>query len=863
VNDAGDASRSRLANAKFVPPPVPRCYVARPRLHEALERGAGVPATIVVGPPGSGKTVAVASWLATRSDDAAMWMSCDGRDTDPATFWRDMTEGFRRLWPDHWLEVRDLLDEDRPSLGDVAVATANELDELGEPVTIVLDDFHVAKEANPSVAVALEALPPPVRFLFVSRADPELPLHRMRVQHELLELRDQDLRLSSDETAALAAALGLVLDREASRLLYERTHGWMAAVHLAAISLRDRTDAQAFLQEFSGENRLMAEFLLGEVLNRQPLHIQRFLEDSSVLEDLDFAACRAVTGVAESAELIRDLSAENTLIMSRGDGYSYYYHQLFRDLLQYRLRTNSPERYAVLHEVAAKWYTADGEFDRAVGHLTAAGNSQAAYALLRDRAYDMFLHGGPSAFDRVISVVDLQGAVDDPGRAVDVAVSLAVAGATDAAERWIARVDQSAGALSMRDVARLACVRGVVALLRGDASASEAALLEAFATGVQDPVVAGTVQLAMFARLWLDDPAGARLLHDSAVKRADLELVVEEVTLKAPLAWTASVEGRLREAEQVALEALDRAKHYDVLEHPMTFGALIARGLVLYEWDRFLESEQVIEEAIRLSEGIRPPWVLLGRVALARLYIAERRFVEAVSALEYARAALPASTSSPLCDLVTACEVRLALTTDDTTRAEALVPTMRPSQRRERVEAAVALARGHADAALSRLESLRPATLRQRLDTAVLRTRALHALGHAEASVALGETISLARDEGFVIALVDGLPELGSRVSYHMRSGPIGAFEQSVLDRLDRPRVAPIGVGNADLVVPLTDREQTILRYLSSRLTLKEIASECYVSPNTVKTQSQAIYRKLGVSTRNEAIIEGRRLRLI
>ena len=426
MNDAGGASRSRLANAKFVPPPVPRCYVARPRLHEALDRGAGVPATIVVGPPGSGKTVAVASWLATRSDDPAMWMSCDGRDTDPATFWRDMTEGFRRLWPDHWLEVRDLLDEDRPSLGDVAVATANELDELGEPVTVVLDDFHVAKEANPSVAVALEALPPPVRFLFVSRADPELPLHRMRVQHELLELRDQDLRLSSDETAALAAALGLALDREASRLLYERTHGWMAAVHLAAISLRDRTDAQAFLQEFSGENRLMAEFLLGEVLNRQPPHIQRFLEDSSVLEDLDFAACRAVTGVAESADLIRDLSAENTLIMSRGDGYSYYYHQLFRDLLQYRLRTNSPERYAVLHEVAAKWYTAAGEFDRAVGHLTAAGNSQAAYALLRDHAYDMFLHGGPSAFDRVISVVDLQGAVDDPGRAVDVAVSLVV-----------------------------------------------------------------------------------------------------------------------------------------------------------------------------------------------------------------------------------------------------------------------------------------------------------------------------------------------------------------------------------------------------------------------------------------------------
>ena len=156
-----------------------------------------------------------------------MWMSCDERDTDAPTFWRGVTEGLNRRWPDRWMDVRDLLDEDRPSLGDVAVATVNELDRLGEPVTIVLDDFQVATDASPSVAVLVEALPPPVRVVLVSRADPPLPLHRMRVRQQLLEVRDDDLRLSAEETDALAAALGLALDPDISSCCTSApTVGW-------------------------------------------------------------------------------------------------------------------------------------------------------------------------------------------------------------------------------------------------------------------------------------------------------------------------------------------------------------------------------------------------------------------------------------------------------------------------------------------------------------------------------------------------------------------------------------------------------------------------------------------------------------
>ncbi len=855
--------REPLASTKFLAPPVPRCYVPRPRLHEALNRGAGVPLTTVVGPPGCGKTVAVASWLTRRPQGQTMWMSCDERDSQPVTFWRSLTEGLQRLWPDSWLDVRDLLDEDRPSLRDVAVAAANELDALGEPVTIVIDDFHVAREANASVALAIEALPRSTRLVLVSRADPALPLHRMRVQHELLELREQDLRLSPGETTALADALGLELDGEACRLLHERTDGWMAAVHLAAISLRGRDDAHEFLQMFSGESRLMAEFLLGEVLSRQPPHLRRFLEDSSVLDELDGPACRAVTGVAESADLLRDLSVENMLVAPRGDGLSYRYHQLFRDLLQYRLRANSPERFTALHKIAAEWYEARGEYDRAAAHLTTTGDDHAAYALLRDHAVDVLVTGGPAALDRLVSVLDLKRAVDEPGRAIDVAVALAVAGALDEATRWIKRVEQAGTELSTTEASRLAGARAVVAILQGDPEACETALRDVSTTSARDPIVDAIPTVALHARLWLDDPSGARAVYEAAAERGHATLEIAEVMLPAALAWAMCVEGSLREAEVLSDDTLARAERYGELNHPMTFGALWARGRVLYERGRFDEAESAFERAITISERTRPPFALLGAGALARLWIAEGRYIEAAVALEHARSCLPAGSTSPLLDLVTACEAQLALATGDVDRADALARTLHPSGRRSHLEATIALARGNPTGALAALEAPRPATLRRRLDTSVLRARALHTLGGADADAALEESLALARPEGFVVALTDDMPDLGPRVSFHLRSRPIGAFERAVLDRLDHPRSSAGPNASPDLVEQLSAREHTVLRYLDSRLTLNEIASECYISTNTVKTHTKAVYRKLGVSSRRDAITEGRRLQLL
>ena len=214
AGQAGGAGiRQLVATTKFTAPPIPAVYVDRPHLRALLDRSTDVPLTAVVGSPGSGKSVALVAWLAGRTAGRHVWMSCDERDANTAQFWRSLTTALRRDDPDRWMEVVDLVDEPEPDLGDVAVAVVNDPDALGEPITIVIDDFHLAPAAAPSLGQVVESLPPLAHIVVASRTDPLLPLHRMRVRHQLLELREGDLRFSLEETEALFRRDGLVVRR--------------------------------------------------------------------------------------------------------------------------------------------------------------------------------------------------------------------------------------------------------------------------------------------------------------------------------------------------------------------------------------------------------------------------------------------------------------------------------------------------------------------------------------------------------------------------------------------------------------------------------------------------------------------------
>ena len=264
-----------------------------------------IPLTVVVGAPGAGKSVVLVSWLRDRPELASIWLSCDERDADPATFWSALTNALVRRWPDRWLDATDLLSEAEPALGDVAIALVNDLAALGEPVVIVIDDFQFASAAAPSLTAFIERLPSNCRVVIGSRTEPQLALYRLRAHGQLLEVRDAELRFTQAEVAAVMLEFGIELNEAEVELLTARTEGWAAGVQMAAVSLRDESVPDLFLTEFAKTPRSITDFLGSEVLERQPAEILDFLLATSVLEHLDADSCMAVTERRDAGDVAR------------------------------------------------------------------------------------------------------------------------------------------------------------------------------------------------------------------------------------------------------------------------------------------------------------------------------------------------------------------------------------------------------------------------------------------------------------------------------------------------------------------------------------------------------------------------------
>jgi LuxR family maltose regulon positive regulatory protein len=790
-------------------------------------------------------------------------MSCDERDQDPELFWFGLVSALHQATADGWHDVRDLLDEDEPELDDVAVATVNELHALESPITIVVDDFQFAHAAGPTFSRIVEALPARVRVVVGSRGDPPLPLHRMRARGQVLELRDDQLRLTPDETREIVTLLGHELGDDSLLVLHERTEGWVAGVHLAAMSLGSADEPRDALRSFSGENRLITEFLAGEVIDRLPEDRQRFLRETSILEELSGPVCQAVTGVADSREILVGLAADNALIVPVGDIDTFRYHRLFRDVLRAQLRASDPEVEAVLHKAAARFYDENGEPLKAAVHFTAAGDKSGVFDLLREHALDIHYREGTAALHEFVELLDLTRAVVDPREAVDIATALTLAGAVTEAFQWLTFAASHGDELHEPHRSRMWAIRAHAFLLGGDPIASADAYSRIdWVDGDPDPIMSAAPTILTRALAYQSDFAGAHAAHPRAMLAAARTPQVA-VTENSGMAWTYCVEGRLREAASLALLALQHAESLDGMNHPMVSDALRTLGRLHLERGNFGDAESYLERAIRLSEGIRPVFSVLSYLSLARLYRVQGRMRDAESAVSFARAQVDEGLTGPIADFMNASEAHLTLEAGDPDHAEELAARMGESEQRLRVHTAIALARGDATRARDFLAGSRPATLRQAVDAAVLRARIEHACGGREVNDAVGVVYDLAHEEGFVLALTSDMPELASDVSRLMRGRPAGRFEDAVLELVDGPVMLRESASAGSSVEHLSEREQTVLRYLASRLTAGEIANELFISHNTLKTHVRSVYRKLGVSSRRDALDEAHRRELI
>jgi LuxR family transcriptional regulator, maltose regulon positive regulatory protein len=337
---------------------------------ERLADGMGSRLVLVCTPAGFGKTTLLADWARSGRQPVA-WLSLDDGDNDPARFWRHATAALDEVRPGIADRVRPLLGPPSPgSFDGLVTALINELAGAAERAVLVVDDYHLiqAPPVHQSVEFLLEHLPDPLRLVVASRADPPLPLARWRARGQLTELREADLRFTQEEAAALLhAAVGAELPATAVSALEDRTEGWAAGLHLAAISLQGHRDPTGFVRGFSGSHRYVLDYLAEEVLDHQAEQLRSFLLESSVLERLSGGLCDATTGRTDSQQLLEEIERINLFLVPLDE-----------------------ERVTELHRAAAAWYEQHQLADEAVGHARAAGDS-AWVARLIERNYEELL----------------------------------------------------------------------------------------------------------------------------------------------------------------------------------------------------------------------------------------------------------------------------------------------------------------------------------------------------------------------------------------------------------------------------------------------------------------------------------------
>jgi LuxR family maltose regulon positive regulatory protein len=844
-----------LAATKFSVPALPGRYVPRQRLHAAVDAAAELPLTVVVGVPGAGKSVLLESWLRDRPGLRSIWLSCDARDADPAAFWLALSASLTRAWPDRWLDVVDLLAEKEPDLDDVAIAVVNDLADLGERVVLVIDDFQFAEAAAPSLGTLIGRLPAGCRVVVASRTEPQLGLHRLRAYGQLLEVRDPELRLTRAEVAAVIREFEVELNQTETGILATRTEGWMAGVQMAAVSLRDRSDPGRFLADLAKTPRAITDFLGTEVLDRQPAEIRDFLLATSILDVLDADSCAAVTERSDADALLGRLEERNLFLIELGQGV-YRYHHMFARLLRHRLHAEDPDREHALHRRAAAFFAGTGDPENAIGHFLAAGQDAEAFGVFRSTVVGAFYQGDGGTPRRLVARIEACTAIE-PARLPDLALALAASGPAGEAKPWIVRASKHAADLSDAQRARLAVAQAMLALQYGEAVDIERAFSgyrrpEDFPDQEIADVVPGILARG---RLWLGDLKGARELCEQA------EGPLADVSVTSELAWIACVEGQLTEAGQLAGQALASAASIGLAGHPIMVEAMCAQGRVAFERGDLVSAERLFEQAISISEDVRPAFALVSQLLLSRVWLADGRTGDALDGIAQARAFLPPDSTSPLRGLCQALEGRAALQAGDLDRAEASALRLEPGNRVSILQTRIHIARAGFDQARGALARCVPVTIRERLDVAVLAARIACGRRSGDADTLLAAAIQAARAEGFVVAVTDDLAEVRPRVARLLRSRHIGTYEQAVLDRLEGglPSVKAHG-GDAG---PLSDRELTVVRYLASRLTMREIAAEIFVSTNTLKTHVKRIYIKLGVSSRMEALAEARRLGIL
>jgi LuxR family maltose regulon positive regulatory protein len=855
-------------------PAARRGAITRPRLLTALDAGSDARLTLVTGPPGSGKTVLLATWLATR-DARTTLISLDPGDRTVAGLWRKLSQTLpapgrraaRAAPTTPEALVERLLEITAPSAA-------------GPAQTLIFDDVHLADSpATRATLTALLRAESAPRLVISSRIDPALALQRLRLAGSLTEIRGSDLAFTPDEARAVLASDGIALSPPMLQRLWTRTEGWAAGLRLAALSLTGHADPDAFVEDFAGDDRAVVAYLIEEVLERQSEEARELLLATAVVDQVSAPLANALTGRGDAVAILDDLLHANAFLVPldrRGEWFRY--HALFADLLRSQLARRGPAAVARQHRRAAHWFVEQDRPLEALAHSVSAEDWDGATAILADRWLELRDTDAGATLDRVLAAF--------PPDAIDARPEAALVAAVRCLDRGEpARADAhllAAGRLRHRlsGGRRAVFTRGLslVRLLRagrdGDLPGGVRELAVVETLGHQDsPRARETMALAHLevGRLEATDGAdGAerrlRRAERLATGSSRPELALEA---RAQRAWLYALEGELRAARLAADATLTHAG----LLAPPTSG-LLAGALVAAEaGDLRHAAEQVRAARMAPASGVAEP----GRLRRLEIAFVDARLAQAGGRAEaevacgQLREALAGWTPPRrLGDgaQAAAAELLVALGRAE----EALTELPDPPERRS--GGAIGVARVAALLALDRSEQAlgegERVTARERLPLPVAVAGAALTAAAAEAEGDRGlaqryaeQALDLAEPEGVRLPLAAAMGDLDPVLRRLLRFGTSHRSLIGEVIELARSGTAPSPADVAPLDEALSDRELAVLRYLPTLLSSTEIAGELFVSVNTVKSHLKGVYRKLGVGNRREAVERARDLGLI
>jgi LuxR family transcriptional regulator, maltose regulon positive regulatory protein len=508
-----------VITTKLFRPSLRRHTVERKRLQDLLRRGRPLPLTLVVAPAGWGKSTLVAGWLA-HDEITAGWVSLDGGDNDPVRFWRYLLLAADQAGSAAGAAALRRLDAAGSDvLRDVLPAFVNALASADAPLVLVLDDYHLvtSAEVHTSVARLLERSPPQLHLLLITRADPALPLSRLRVRGDLAELRAEDLRFTAAEALDFFSGRpGPQLSEHDVLRLLARTEGWAAGLQLASLRLRGQADPAAFVERFTGADWHIVSYLGEEVLASQPPEVREFLLVTSVLNRMCAPLCDALTGRADGAELISEIYRANLFVIPLDDERRWFrYHHLFGGLLRHELAHTSPGRPSVLHRRAARWYEEHGDAAESIGHAIASGDDALSSRLVAAHWLRTFNTGQLETVRMWLDALPAELVATEP--------SLAAARVLLALDTG--RLEKVGGALDVAEAsspanARLMFLRALHMYKTGDVGGA-AALLREIAPDSDDAFTTTVHRLILGVTLtWLGDADRARELLAEAARRA-------------------------------------------------------------------------------------------------------------------------------------------------------------------------------------------------------------------------------------------------------------------------------------------------------------------------------------------------------